>query len=139
MVAIARPADIFNRTHEWEDLARFAADGAPGLRIGIVRGRRRHGKSFLLEHVCRAVHGAYLLALQESRTMALDHFSDALGRWLGFRVGRLASWAEALDTAVESLSRIGVPLLVLDESRISRRTRRNCRRLSRRCTTVGGR
>ncbi|HLH82627.1 MAG TPA: AAA family ATPase [Trebonia sp.] len=115
MVAIARPADIFNRTHEWEDLARFAADGAPGLRIGIVRGRRRHGKSFLLEHVCRAVHGAYLLALQESRTMALDHFSDALGRWLGFRVGRLASWAEALDTAVESLSRIGVPLLVLDE------------------------
>lgn len=115
MPAIAKPPDIFDRTHEWDDLAGFVTDEAPGLRIGIVRGRRRHGKSFLLEHMCRAVHGAYLLALQESRAMALDHFSDALGRWLGFRVGRLGDWGEALDTAAESLSRAGVPLLVLDE------------------------
>jgi AAA+ ATPase superfamily predicted ATPase len=110
-----KPADIFDREHEWDDLARFVGGDAPGLRIGVVRGRRRHGKSFVLEHLCRAVNGAYLLALQESRAMALDHFSDALGRWLGFRVGRLSSWTEALDTAVEGLSRAGVPLLVLDE------------------------
>lgn len=112
---IGKPRDIFDRDYEWDDLARFVASDAPGLRIGVVRGRRRHGKSFVLEHLCRAVDGAYLLALQESRAMALDHFSDALGRWLGFRVGRLGSWVEALDTAVDSLSRVGVPLLVLDE------------------------
>ena len=47
--------------------------------------------------------------------MALDHFSGELGRWLGFGVGRLGSWSDALGTAVEGLSRAGVPLLVLDE------------------------
>jgi AAA+ ATPase superfamily predicted ATPase len=112
---IEKPEGIFDRGYEWDDLSRFVLGDAPGLRIGVVRGRRRHGKSFVLEHLCRAVKGAYLLALQESRAMALDHFSDALSRWLGFRVGRLGSWVEALDTAVEGLSRIGVPLLVLDE------------------------
>jgi AAA+ ATPase superfamily predicted ATPase len=115
MVTFAKPSDIFDREYEWDDLARFALDDAPGLRIGIVRGRRRHGKSFLLEHLGRAAGGAYLLSLQESRTMALNHFSVGLGRWLGFPVGRLGSWVEALDTAVEGLSRAGVPLLVLDE------------------------
>jgi hypothetical protein len=115
MSVIDKPADIFDRTYEWDDLVRFVTDEAPGLRLGVVRGRRRHGKSFVLEHLCRSVGGAYMLALQESRTMALDHFSDALGRWLGFGVGRFASWADALDAAAESLPRAGMRLLVLDE------------------------
>lgn len=115
MAVISKPKDIFDRAYEWDDLAAFVAGDAPGLRIGVVRGRRRHGKSFVLEHLCRAVDGAYLLALQESRAMALDHFSAALGRRLGFRVGRLGDWGEALDTAVEGLSRAGARLLVLDE------------------------
>ena len=100
MVELEKPADIFGRVREWEDLAGFVTDDAPGLRIGVVRGRRRHGKSFVLERLCRAVNGSYVLALQESRAMALDHFSDALARPLGFRIGRLGSWAEAMDAAV---------------------------------------
>jgi hypothetical protein len=110
-----KPAAVFDRVHEWDDLAAFTTDGAPGLRIGIVRGRRRHGKSFLLEHLCRAVGGAYVLALQESRCMALNHFSVALREPLGFPAGRFSDWVSALDTAVEGLTRAGVRLLVLDE------------------------
>jgi AAA+ ATPase superfamily predicted ATPase len=110
-----KPSDVFDRVHEWDDLAGFATDGAPGLRIGIVRGRRRHGKSFLLEHLCRAVGGAYVLALQESRFMALNRFSAAVGERLGFPVGRFSDWVPALDTAVEGLTRVGIKLLVLDE------------------------
>jgi uncharacterized protein len=115
MATLPKPDDVFDRGYEWDDLARFVLDDASGMRIGIVRGRRRHGKSFLLEHLCRAVNGSYLLSLQESRTMALNHFSVGLGRWLGFPVGRFSSWVEALDTAVEGLPRAGVPLLVIDE------------------------
>lgn len=111
----AKPAAVFDRVHEWHELAAFALDSAPGLRIGIVRGRRRHGKSFLLEHVCRAVSGAYVLALQESRFMALNHFAVAVGERLGFPLGRFNDWVSALDTAVEGLTRAGVRLLVLDE------------------------
>lgn len=118
---LPRPAALFDRTHEWDDLARFATDPASGLRIGVVRGRRRHGKSFLLKHLCRAVGGVYTLALQQSRAMALDRFSDSLAQGLGFRVGRFTSWVEALDTAADVLGsqRSGAgavpPLLVLDE------------------------
>lgn len=111
----AKPSVVFDRAAEWDDLAAFATDSAPGLRIAIVRGRRRHGKSFLLEHLCRAVSGAYVLALQESRFMALGHFSVALGQRLGFPVGRFSDWVQALDTAVDGLARAGVSLLVLDE------------------------
>lgn len=111
----AKPSDVFDRVDEWDDLARFVTDGTRGLKIGIVRGRRRHGKSFLLEHLCRAVDGAYSLALQESRAMALDHFSEGLARWLGFPVGHFDDWVTALDTAVDGLARAGRSLLVLDE------------------------
>ncbi|MFG2023022.1 ATP-binding protein [Streptomyces sp. NPDC048825] len=116
---IPKPTPVFDRTHEWDELARFCTDPAAGLRIGVVRGRRRHGKSFLLEHLCRAVDGVYTLALQQSRAMALDRFADSLSQGLGFRVGRFDSWVEALDTAADVLtSRRGQavpPLLVLDE------------------------
>lgn len=112
---IVKPDDVFDRVDEWDDLAAFVTDGARGMRIGIVRGRRRHGKSFLLEHLCRAVGGAYSLALQESRAMALDHFSEGLARWLGFPVGRFDDWVTALDTAVDGLIQAGRSLLVLDE------------------------
>jgi uncharacterized protein len=110
-----KPHDIFDRAYEWDDLAQFITDSAPGLRIGIVRGRRRHGKSFLLEHLCQAVGGAYVLALQESRFMALNHFSVALAGRLGFPLGQFPDWVTALDTAVEGLTRAGIGLLVLDE------------------------
>jgi hypothetical protein len=116
---ITKPADVFARTHEWEELTRFCIDPAPGLRIGVVRGRRRHGKSFLLEHLCRAVDGVYTLALQQSRAMALDRFADSLAQSLGFRLGRFTDWVEALDAAADLLTgRRGQdtpPLLVLDE------------------------
>lgn len=114
-----KPADVFDRDHEWRDLVRFVADDSPGLRIGVVRGRRRHGKSFLLEHLCRAGNGTYTLALRQSRTMALDRFAGSLSRTLGHGVGRFGDWVEALDVAVDSLGRTaatgGTPVLVLDE------------------------
>ncbi|MER6010556.1 ATP-binding protein [Streptomyces bluensis] len=118
-MSIPKPAAVFDRTHEWDELTRFCTDQAPGLRIGVVRGRRRHGKSFLLEHLCRAVDGVYTLALQQSRTMALDRFSDSLAQAIGFRIGRFTSWVEAIDAAADVLTsrsdRTVPPLLVLDE------------------------
>lgn len=113
-----KPDDVFDRDHEWRDLVRFVADDSPGLRIGVVRGRRRHGKSFLLEHLCRVASGTYTLALRQSRTMALARFAGSLSGTVGHGVGRFADWVEALDVAVDSLGRTttrGAPVLVLDE------------------------
>ncbi|AQZ70973.1 hypothetical protein BKM31_38005 [[Actinomadura] parvosata subsp. kistnae] len=117
-VEVIKPDGVFDRHHEWDDLVRFVGDRAPGVRIGVVRGRRRHGKSFLLEHLCDAVNGVYTVALRQSRAMALARFSDFLSQSLGYRLGTFQDWVTALDTAVDALShRPGThpPLLVLDE------------------------
>lgn len=128
-MSVPKPSVVFDRVHEWADLTAFCTDPAPGLRIGVVRGRRRHGKSFLLEHLCRAVGGVYTLALQQSRTMALDRFAESIARGAGVRVGRFTSWVDALDAAADLLTSRGggsgptgraedgtaPPLLVLDE------------------------
>jgi hypothetical protein len=115
---LERPREVFDRVHEWDDLTRFVLDGGPGLRIGTVRGRRRHGKSFLLEHLCRMTNGVYTLALRQSRAMALDRFAGQLSDALGYRLGRFDGWTEALDSAVAAMARAPAstpPLLVLDE------------------------
>ncbi|MEV0619422.1 AAA family ATPase [Nonomuraea sp. NPDC050404] len=115
---VIKPGEVFDRTYEWDDLVRFANDRGPGVRIGIVRGRRRHGKSFLLEHLCAAMDGIYTVALRQSRATALARFSDSLSQALGYRLGSFPDWVTALDSAVEALShRSGghPPLLVLDE------------------------
>ena len=115
---VERPAGLFDRVHEWDDLVEFATGKASGLRIAIVRGRRRHGKSFLLEHLCRATGGLYTLALRQSRAMALARFAESLEPALGHTIGRFDNWVQALDAAVDGLTTKagnGVPLLVLDE------------------------
>jgi AAA+ ATPase superfamily predicted ATPase len=118
MDMLPKSSDIFDREHEWDDLCRFVTDDSPGLRLGVVRGRRRHGKSFLLEHLCRAVDGVYTLALRQSRAMALARFADSVSRAVGYRLGRFDDWPAALDSAIDALSsarRAHPVLLVVDE------------------------
>ncbi|MEO3790640.1 ATP-binding protein [Nonomuraea sp. B10E15] len=115
---VTKPSAVFDRVDEWKDLAHFATDLTPGLRIGVVRGRRRHGKSFLLEHLCEAASGVYTVALRQSRAAALTRFSDSLSQALGYRLGAFPDWVTALDTAVDALSSRTTgrpPLLVMDE------------------------
>ena len=44
-----KPADMFDR--EWELLERFVEDERQGASLGVVSGRRRRGRAFLLEAV----------------------------------------------------------------------------------------
>jgi uncharacterized protein len=46
-----KPADVFDRDAEWADLADFVLSPMPGLRIAVVYGRRRQGKSYLLRRL----------------------------------------------------------------------------------------
>lgn len=64
-----KPPQVFDRDLEWSDLDRFAEQ--PGPAIGLVYGRRRQGKSFLLRALADAQHGLYHQALEEERGPAL--------------------------------------------------------------------
>lgn len=103
---LSRPADLFDREHEWADLSAFVSDPAPGLRLGVVYGRRRQGKSFLLRRLAAATGGFYYQALEHEPAQALVDLGERVGGHLG--VGRLAfaTWDEALA----GIRRLGGPL-----------------------------
>ena len=48
-MALQKPDHVFGRNREWQGLAAFVTDPAPGATLGVVSGRRRQGKSFLLQ------------------------------------------------------------------------------------------
>jgi uncharacterized protein len=111
-----QPADLHDRDVEWADLAAFAGGDGP-IRIGIVYGRRRQGKSWLLRRLVRSAGGVYTMALQHDRASALGRFATALAEVSALPGVRfeLADWEEALRTARTVLAGIGQRILVLDE------------------------
>ena len=122
---LGKPADVFGRDTEWADLADFVHSGLPGLRIAVVYGRRRQGKSYLLRRLADAVGGLYHLATEQAEPVSLRRFGDSLAAWAGLPGGGFGfgGWEQALRTAVEVLAtRVstaaspgGPALLVLDE------------------------
>jgi hypothetical protein len=118
MTGPRKPIGLFDREREWRDLLDFATSDLPGLRLAVVRGRRRVGKSFLLRHLTREVGGVYTLALDQSRALALDQFIRGVEAGTGARLGSFTDWAAALDAAMTALARLQgehPPLLVVDE------------------------
>ncbi|MES2209399.1 MAG: ATP-binding protein [Chloroflexota bacterium] len=97
-----RPAGLFDRDNEWRDLLRFAQGPATGPRVGVIYGRRRQGKSFLLRALARQLGGIYHQALEEEAVPALGHLgttvaSDAdLNGHLTF-----SDWSEAIKALLD--------------------------------------
>ncbi len=113
-----KPADVFNRDAEWADLTDFVLSSLPGLRIAVVYGRRRQGKSYLLRRLADAVGGLYHLATEQAEPVSLRRFGDSVAAWAGLSDGSFGfgDWERALRTAMEMLAVRGVPaLLVIDE------------------------
>jgi len=113
--SIDRPAALFDREPEWKDLAGFvsAPEGAPA--IGLVYGRRRQGKSFMLDHLRQAVGGFQYQALEETREAALAGFFVATAAFAGFPAppgARFENWSAAFQTLAEAAHG---RLIVIDE------------------------
>jgi hypothetical protein len=118
---VVKPADVFDRDDEWADLAEFAGSPLPGLRIAVVYGRRRQGKSYLLRRLADAVGGLYHLATEQAEAISLRRFGDSLASWAGLSPGAFGfgGWEQALGTAAEVMTarppRKTPALLVIDE------------------------
>lgn len=120
---LVKPRNLYDRSREWAELADFVAPGGPdSLRLGVVYGRRRQGKSEILQRLCEATDGFYTLALeQHAKPLALQRFADGLAEWAGLPPGlSFNSWENALETAVtmagDRANRQGRPqLIVIDE------------------------
>jgi hypothetical protein len=111
-VDLRKPRAIFDRSKEWDALARFATDDRGRARFGVVYGRRRQGKSWLLERLANRVRGWYWEALEGTSRQQLAALASAFGSWAELPAApRFDGWSDALD----ALFAASPPLLVLDE------------------------
>ncbi|MFJ5678613.1 ATP-binding protein [Streptomyces sp. NPDC093097] len=106
---------MFDRDFEWAELSRFATLPGPQATLGVVSGRRRQGKTFLLDAVTRTSGGFLFTATETTEADALRQFGEALARYRGQPTPfRFAHW----DEAVAELMRIAVDgptVAVIDE------------------------
>ncbi|MEU2255889.1 ATP-binding protein [Nocardia xishanensis] len=110
-----KPSDVFDRDNEWAALTRFAGDEAPGASLGVISGRRRQGKSFLLEALCEVAGGFYFSAQEATDTESLASIGDALTRHLQPVVPFApANWGQVLDVLLRMGSERNLPV-VIDE------------------------
>ncbi|MDQ3150954.1 MAG: ATP-binding protein [Actinomycetota bacterium] len=94
---IDKPSRIFDRDVEWRHLAAFAERAADRPQLGVVSGRRRQGKTYLLEALTRATGGFYFGATQATEAESLLLFGEALGAYVDAAVPpRFAGWDEAI-------------------------------------------
>jgi uncharacterized protein len=98
-----KPGHVFDRDREWAGLTRFAANPHRGALLGVVSGRRRQGKSFLLEALTSATGGLYFPALEETEAVSLRAFAAALVRQ-GIEVGRpFQDWGDAIGLLLSAV------------------------------------
>jgi hypothetical protein len=107
--------DMIDRQAEWGRLTDFATSGTATASLGLVWGRRRIGKSFMLQSLVEQSRGFYYHAIRGSSGESLRDLGEHLGRYQG-AVAPLAlgGWDQAVD-ALMALGRDGETLVVLDE------------------------
>lgn len=77
---VAKPDHVFDRDREWQGLVRFVRDRRHGSTLGVVSGRRRQGKSYLLQALAQRMGGLYFAAIEATEAESLRLFADALVR-----------------------------------------------------------
>jgi AAA+ ATPase superfamily predicted ATPase len=106
---------MFDRDFEWQALSAFATEPAPGARLGVVSGRRRQGKTFLLRALCQATGGFYFAADEATDRESLNRLGAALADHLDAPAPFMfETWHPAVD-ALLSLGRERRVPVVIDE------------------------
>ena len=113
-MVIGKPESFFGRESEWESLAGFVeSDG--GAKLGLVYGRRRQGKTLLLQTLCESYAGFYWQALEQSSAQNLSGFSAAWSTFVSSSTPiRFVSWLEALRAVFSETTTQARPI-VIDE------------------------
>ncbi|MET8156707.1 ATP-binding protein [Sphaerisporangium sp. NPDC005289] len=110
-----KPSEIFARDFEWAELSRFAAYEAPQATLGVVSGRLRQGKTFLLDALTTATGGFMFTGTETTEADALRQFGDALAAHVGEpHPFRFATWDEAI-TRLLRIATAGPTVAVIDE------------------------
>ncbi|MGH3264352.1 MAG: AAA family ATPase [Trebonia sp.] len=114
-MAWSKPRDMFDRDFEWGELTRFAGNSAPRATLGIVSGRRRQGKTFLVDALTVEANGFLFTAAETAEADSLHQFGEALAAHLDEPTPfRFTGWDEAI-TRLMRLATNGPKPVVIDE------------------------
>ncbi|GLX00329.1 ATP-binding protein [Microtetraspora sp. NBRC 16547] len=113
MQTTGKPERLFGRDAEWRELTEFAASPTIGATLGLVYGRRRQGKTLMLELLTRQTSGFLFAATQQSETQNLADLGAAYGAFLGLRQPvSFPSWREALEELFRLGENRAVPVII---------------------------
>lgn len=115
----SKPEQLFDRTVEWSSLVAFASRPVTIAGLGIVSGRRRMGKTYLLRALVERLNGFYFGATTATAGESLRQFGAALAEFSGSEVPiSFDTWDHAITYlfGLAARERADAPLLVvLDE------------------------
>ncbi len=80
-----KPDRLFDRDVEWAELSEFAGSGEQGATLGLVYGRRRQGKTLLLELLALETGGFMFGATQQTEAQNLADLGAAYAAYRGLR------------------------------------------------------
>ncbi|GAA1789579.1 ATP-binding protein [Luedemannella flava] len=108
-----KPSRLFGRDHEWSELVDFASSATAGATLGLVYGRRRQGKTLLLELLSRELGGFLFAATQQTEAMNLADLGAAYAahRGLGVPVA-FTDWRQALAELLRLGEDRQVPVII---------------------------
>ena len=110
---ITKPERLFARDIEWRELTEFAASPQEGATLGLVYGRRRQGKTLMLELLARETGGFLFGATQQSATQNLADLGAAYADFRGLRRPVLfADFREALDEILRIGEANATPVII---------------------------
>jgi len=110
-----KPDWLFDRDKPWRQLTNFVDPARRGADLAIVYGRRRQGKTTLLEALAESTGGFYWQARQQSSIQNLRSFSNEFTQWAGLTIpANFGHWDDAL-AAVFALDQTKPVVIMIDE------------------------
>lgn len=110
---IRKPERLFGREPEWEELVDFATAPVAGATLGLVYGRRRQGKTLMLELLARETGGMLFAATQQTEEQNLGDLGAAYAEYRGLRQPVVfTSWREGLDELLRLGEERAVPVII---------------------------
>ncbi|MER6102906.1 hypothetical protein ABT115_11420 [Streptomyces sp. NPDC001832] len=108
----AKPKAVFDRDTEWDALVAFAGDTRPGPGLGVVWGRLRQGKTYLLKALTAALGGFYFGAQSAAQVESLRRLADELSQYTGTAPpSHWRGWENAVDALLALGDRRPVPVV----------------------------
>lgn len=110
-----KPADLFDRDWEWQRLGEFVSDARPVPTLGVVSGRRRQGKTLLLQTLTEQAGGFLFEAVEGQAAEQLRLLGGELATRLDLPAAlQLPDWSAAIDALLDLPAERAMPV-VLDE------------------------